>query len=242
MCQHVLGCCIHHLVAPAQPVLALALLLLLALRCAAQEVWQLLQEFQALISSYIMKYSPPDAQEWRSVIQEVTHFLQADVGMPVPRAPGQAVPFRLSLRCAANQAEVKLQPHKMLLHDCVLISYYPRQVKIAELPLDSFRMLQTLEWEDAFSSATPPATEHPLPLSTSKSRGSSEANGSKGGKGTDSGSDGGERRQTNQAGRRISRQLPKQQQATGVTKFTRQCYASIPLYTLDKSVLHVMFF
>lgn len=36
-----------------------------------QEVWQLLQEFQALISSYIMKYSPPDAAEWRSVIQEV---------------------------------------------------------------------------------------------------------------------------------------------------------------------------
>jgi hypothetical protein len=34
-------------------------------------VWQLLQEFQALISSYIMKYSPPDAAEWRSVIQEV---------------------------------------------------------------------------------------------------------------------------------------------------------------------------
>jgi hypothetical protein len=29
---------------------------------ALQEVWQLLQEFQALISSYIMKYNPPDAQ------------------------------------------------------------------------------------------------------------------------------------------------------------------------------------
>lgn len=36
-----------------------------------EEVWQLLQEFQALISSYIMKYSPPDAAEWRSVIAEV---------------------------------------------------------------------------------------------------------------------------------------------------------------------------
>jgi hypothetical protein len=75
-------------------------------------------------------------------------------------------------------------PHVLLL-----------QVKIAELPLDSFRMLQTLEWEDAFSSPTPPATEHPLPLSTSKSRSGSEVNGSKGAgsKGTDSGSDGGER-------------------------------------------------
>lgn len=40
-------------------------------RVSLQEVWQLLQEFQALISSYIMKYQPPDAAEWRSVIQEV---------------------------------------------------------------------------------------------------------------------------------------------------------------------------
>lgn len=39
--------------------------------CVPQEVWQLLQEFQALISSYVMKYQPPDAAEWRSVIQEV---------------------------------------------------------------------------------------------------------------------------------------------------------------------------
>lgn len=134
-----------------------------------EEVWQLLQEFQALISSYIMKYSPPDAAEWRSVIQEVTNFLHADVAMPVPRSPGSNVPFRLSLRCALNQAEVKLHPHKMLLHDAILVSYYPRQVKIAELPLDSFRMLQALEWEDKYSSPTPPAHEHPLPLTKSSS-------------------------------------------------------------------------
>lgn len=318
-----------------------------------QEVWQLLQEFQALISSYIMKYQPPDTAEWRSVIQEVceaptsqparqggqhtatgpglgqqrphgaacstrtptaaagshaylnstalpqqaphrcpflsscfprrhfsgawrrhhdcqhvsclhvlpvlvpcmlsphmqvTNFLHADVAMPVPRSPGQNVPFRLSLRCAPNQAEVKAAPHKMLLHDAVLVSYYPRQVKIAELPLDSFRMLQVgvllhgltdslswgvavavvvvsvvvgvsrvcwhegsssprmhrqggaqracrqesaagavarrvpllpcsvvclqaLEWEDQYSSATPPANEHPMPLPRSGSKG-----------------------------------------------------------------------
>jgi hypothetical protein len=73
---------------------------------------------------------------------QVTNFLHADVAMPVPRSPGSNVPFRLSLRCALNQAEVKAAPHKMLLHDAVLVSYYPRQVKIAELPLDSFRMLQ----------------------------------------------------------------------------------------------------
>lgn len=97
-----------------------------------QEVWQLLQEFQALISSYIMKYTPPDAQEWRSVIQEVTNFLHADVAMPVPRSPGSSVPFRHSLRAALNQAEIKAHPHKMLLHDAILVSYYPRQVSLQD--------------------------------------------------------------------------------------------------------------
>lgn len=42
-------------------------------------------------------------------------------------------------------------------------------MKIAELPLDSFRMLQALEWEDQFSSPNPPAQEHPMPLSKSGS-------------------------------------------------------------------------
>lgn len=43
------------------------------------------------------------------------------------------------------------------------------QVKIAELPLDCFRMLQALEWEDAFCSANPPAAEHPMPIKPSNS-------------------------------------------------------------------------
>lgn len=102
-----------------------------------QEVWQLVQEFQALISSYILKYQPPDAQEWRSVIQEVTNFLHADVAMPVPRSPGSSVPFRVSLRCSPLQAEVKMHPHKMLLHDAVLVSYYPRQVRWHECRLQT---------------------------------------------------------------------------------------------------------
>ena len=121
-----------------------------------EEVWQLLQEFQALISSYVMRYSPPDAAEWRAVIQEVTTFLHADVAMPVPRSPGATLPFRASLRCSRTAPEVKAAPHRTLLLHAVIASYYPRQVKIAELPLDSFRMLQALEWEDAYSAGAPP--------------------------------------------------------------------------------------
>jgi hypothetical protein len=39
------------------------------------------------------------------------------------------VPFRHSLRASLNQAEVKSSPHKMLLHDAILVSYYTRQVR-----------------------------------------------------------------------------------------------------------------
>jgi hypothetical protein len=92
-------------------------------------VWQLLQEFQALISAYTMKYSPPDAGEWRAVIAEVTSFLNADVAMPVPRSPGAALPFRASLRCSPGAPEVKVAPHRTLLLHAVMASYYPRQVR-----------------------------------------------------------------------------------------------------------------
>jgi hypothetical protein len=50
---------------------------------APQEVWQLLQEFQGLISGYVIAYQPADANEWRIVIAEVTAFLQVTTGAPV---------------------------------------------------------------------------------------------------------------------------------------------------------------
>jgi predicted RNase H-like nuclease len=80
-------------------------------------------------NNMMSKHATLCLQEWRSVIQEVTNFLHADVAMPVPRSPGSNVPFRHSLRAALNQAEVKSSPHKMLLHDAILVSYYTRQVR-----------------------------------------------------------------------------------------------------------------
>ncbi len=44
-------------------------------------------------------------------------------------------------RCSPLAGEARVQPHRQRLRDVVLVSYYPRQVKIAELPLDSYRML-----------------------------------------------------------------------------------------------------
>lgn len=41
-----------------------------------EEVWQLLQELQALQSSYSMAFRLPDAQEWRLMADEITSFMQ----------------------------------------------------------------------------------------------------------------------------------------------------------------------
>ncbi len=37
--------------------------------------------------------------------------------------------------------------------DAVLACYYAGQVKVAEMPLDTCRMMQALEWEDPAASA-----------------------------------------------------------------------------------------
>ncbi len=42
----------------------------------------------------------------------------------------------------------------------MLACYYAGQVKVAELPLDTCRMMQALEWEDPAASAPAPG---PLP-------------------------------------------------------------------------------
>ena len=54
------------------------------------EVQQLLQEFQALVTAYGMKFRAPDAGEWRAVVQEVSAFLAADVALPAARGLGSA--------------------------------------------------------------------------------------------------------------------------------------------------------
>lgn len=94
-----------------------------------QEVWGLLQELQALVTTYTVKYQAADAHEWRLVASEVNDFLHADIGMPVPRSPAEPLPFKLNLRCNPNSAEARVLPHQQVLAEAVLVSYYHKQVR-----------------------------------------------------------------------------------------------------------------
>ena len=42
-----------------------------------EEAWSLLQELQTHISSYGLRFSPPDAADWQAVAAEVAGFLSA---------------------------------------------------------------------------------------------------------------------------------------------------------------------
>lgn len=62
--------------------------------------------------------------------------------------------LQLTMRCRINSvlAGIPFTAPFLRLHEVVLASYFSRQVKVAELPLDMYRKLQTLEWEDLTAS------------------------------------------------------------------------------------------
>ncbi|MEW5313968.1 MAG: hypothetical protein WDW38_005498 [Sanguina aurantia] len=114
-----------------------------------EDAYSLLQEFQAQVTSYLMKYKPQDAAEWQAVVTEVDVFLHADVAIPLPRSPGQPMLFKPNLRCQIDGPIASLAPHIQRIKEVIFVAAQDGQVKIAELPLDSYRMMQTLEWHDA---------------------------------------------------------------------------------------------
>lgn len=116
-----------------------------------EEALQLLQELQAAVSSYELQFSAPDAQDWQLVVNEVTALMAAaDAAMPPPRSPGSPhAPFRPPLRCRLDGPAASCGSHRPRMREALLVSYRPRQVKVAELPLELYRMAQALEWQDA---------------------------------------------------------------------------------------------
>ncbi|KAF5840939.1 hypothetical protein DUNSADRAFT_15141 [Dunaliella salina] len=107
-----------------------------------EEACSLMLEFQAHINL------TPDAQPWQSLVDEVSQFLAADVGMPLPRSPGQEIPFKPNLRCCPNSPLQAAGPHTPRISHAIIASYMHAQVKIAELPIDMFRMMLSLEWSN----------------------------------------------------------------------------------------------
>eukprot|EP01018_Ginkgo_biloba_P034787 Gb_34688 [translate_table: standard] len=87
-----------------------------------------------------------DAKEWKRVVQEIVRFMKADTAFQNTR------PLRYSVRLDPHPNSLprvtSLEGRRALrLRDAVLTSYHHNEIKFAEVTLDTFRMLQCLEWE-----------------------------------------------------------------------------------------------
>ncbi|XP_073022226.1 uncharacterized protein [Primulina eburnea] len=107
-------------------------------------VYQLVNQLKMLLDECKRTFQETDFKEWKVVIQEIVKFLKVDTAFMNNR------PLRYSvvLDLQPDSLSIVLEAKKNLkLRDALLCSYHPNEVKFSELTLDTFRMLQCLEWE-----------------------------------------------------------------------------------------------
>lgn len=113
-------------------------------------VHHLVNQQKILVDECKRTFQETDFKEWKLVVQEIVKFLKADVAFMNIR------PLRYSLLLDPHPDSL---PHvlpsvarrNLRLRDVILSSYHHNEVKFSELTLDTFRMLQCLEWEPSGS-------------------------------------------------------------------------------------------
>ncbi|KAH6754767.1 signal transducer, partial [Perilla frutescens var. hirtella] len=111
-------------------------------------VYQLVNQLKLLLDECKRTFQETDFKEWKLVIQEIVKFLKADTAFMNLRPLRYSVVLDLHPDCLPNVTDAK---RKLRLRDALLCSYHPNEVKFSELTLDTFRMLQSLEWESSGS-------------------------------------------------------------------------------------------
>ncbi|BFG35526.1 hypothetical protein CerSpe_218000 [Prunus speciosa] len=125
--------------------------LLVSLILNRTEMVQLLAErFKALVDDCKANYRETNFKEWRLVVQEIVRFMKVDTAFMNVR------PLRYSTLFDSHPSSLpyvaRFHAKRVLkFQDALLTSYHRNEVKFAELTLDTYRMLQCLEWEPSGS-------------------------------------------------------------------------------------------
>ncbi|KAI7981064.1 Protein SCAI [Camellia lanceoleosa] len=106
----------------------------------------LMERFKALVDDSIATFRETNFKEWKLVVQEIVRFMKVDTAL---------IYFRPLRYCAKFDSYPASVPYVARFHatkvlkcrDALLTSYHRNEVKFAELTLDTFRMMQCLEWE-----------------------------------------------------------------------------------------------
>ncbi|XP_023006187.1 protein SCAI homolog [Cucurbita maxima] len=113
-------------------------------------VHQLANQLKMLLDDCKRTFQEKDVRESKLVVQEIMKFLKADTAFMNIR------PFRYSVVLEPHPDSLTPVPPSrtkryLRLQDAILSSYHPNEVKFSELTLDTFRMIQCLEWEPSGS-------------------------------------------------------------------------------------------
>ncbi|BBG97080.1 Protein of unknown function D [Prunus dulcis] len=109
-------------------------------------VQQLLNQLRVLVDECKRTFQETDFKEWKLVIQEIVRFLKADTAFMNIRP----LRYSLVLDCHPDSlphVSASVAKRSLRLRDAILSSYHHNE----SLTLDTFRMLQCLEWEPSGS-------------------------------------------------------------------------------------------
>ncbi|KAJ9680356.1 hypothetical protein PVL29_019621 [Vitis rotundifolia] len=113
-------------------------------------VHQLVSQLKMLVDECKRTFQEADFKEWKLVVQEIVRFLKADTAFMNTRPLRYSLVLDPSPDCLP-QVSISIGKRNLRLRDAILSSYHHNEVKFSELTLDTFRMLQCLEWEPSGS-------------------------------------------------------------------------------------------
>ncbi|KAJ6791672.1 protein SCAI [Iris pallida] len=121
-------------------------------------VRNLVERFRRLLEDCKVTFPGTNFKEWKQVLQETLRFLKADTASTNSRPLRYNVLFDSHPSALPYIARFHAR-RELRLHDALLTSYHRNEVKLTEVTLDTYRMLQCLEWEPSGSFYEMPKTE-----------------------------------------------------------------------------------
>uniref|UniRef100_A0A7N0T7I4 Protein SCAI n=1 Tax=Kalanchoe fedtschenkoi TaxID=63787 RepID=A0A7N0T7I4_KALFE len=116
----------------------------------ADMVAALMEAFKAALDDCKATFKETNFREWKLVYHEISRFTKADT-VSLNVRPLRYSPM-IDSHPDSAQSVARFHAKKILkFQDALLTSYHRNEVKFSELTMDTFRMLQCLEWEPSGS-------------------------------------------------------------------------------------------
>ncbi|KAJ3305596.1 hypothetical protein HDV03_001241 [Kappamyces sp. JEL0829] len=113
----------------------------------ADVVKKLADSLTALVEEYNTAFQPSDSAVWKTLVSEISTFLEAEKKISPIDGEGVTLTAATRIQAVASSKFDKDGHPRLKLQEAILVCNYQNQIKFAELTLDAYRMMQSLERE-----------------------------------------------------------------------------------------------